>query len=181
MGYFLSMERARSPYSRHQLGVEMFAQGISLLSVNQLHFRPGCELPELVTNPQPCKPAVMTTAGHIWAGGKRKLFSILHTLVRRAGGRQGRLFLATLTSPSSHFGTDLPLSLSRLLSHVHSLLSPFSAAERAPLRHAFLLFLAQCSPREGCVPASVRGRSVPTRHRWISTYSSRGRRDYTLL
>lgn len=74
---------------------------------------------------------------------------VSHTLMRRAGGRQWRLVLATLTSPKSHFRTALLLALTLSFP-----ILPFSAAEQSGVS---ALFLEQCSPREGYVLPCVRG------------------------
>lgn len=84
---------------------------------------------------------------------------VSHTLVRRAGGRQWRLVLATLTSPKSHFRTALLLTLTLAFP-----ILPFSAAEQSVLRRVSTLFLDQCSPREGYVLACVKGWWVPGIH-----------------
>lgn len=83
----------------------------------------------------------MTTDTHIWAGGTGSCL-VFHTLVKHWRGRQGKLFLETMTSPRRHSGT--PNSRHGPHSH-YSCSLILSLAELLLLRQVFHLFLVHGS------------------------------------
>lgn len=85
----------------------------------------------------------MTTDSHIWAGGTGSCL-VFHALVQQWRGRQGKLFLETLTSPRRLSGTLNPQHGPR--SHYScSLILSLSLAELLLLKQVLHLFIAHGS------------------------------------